>query len=314
MTAASSPSAAISDVAVDGPDARTDTSAPPVPPQADPGGKAEQKAEALLKSAATASASRPGFKVPLPLVTLASLVLAWWAASASGLVAPLFLPSPGAVAQRLYGLATTGYVDATLLQHAAASLGRVAAAIVVSIAIAVPVGLAIGLSTIGRGVFDPIVELLRPMPPLAYLPLVVIWLGIGEVSKVTVIALAMIPPIAVSAAAGARGIAIDRVEAAQALGATRWQVIRYVALPSSLPGILTGIRIGLGAGWTTLVAAELVAATRGLGFMIKSGADFLVTDVVIAGILVIAAIALLLELFMRRLEAWLTPWANGGAT
>ncbi|PWR17791.1 ABC transporter permease subunit [Zavarzinia compransoris] len=246
----------------------------------------------------------------LPLATVAALVGLWWLAAVLKVVSPVFLPSPLAVARRLYGIATEGYVDGTLLQHGLASLGRVAAALAASIAVAVPAGFAIGLSRVGRGVLDPIIELLRPIPPLAYLPLIVIWLGIGEVSKVTVIALAMIPPIALSAAAGVRGVAADRVEAALALGASRAQVIGLVVLPSSLPGILTGIRIGLGAGWTTLVAAELVAATRGLGFMIKSGADFLVTDVVIGGILVIAGIALLMELAMRRLEARLTPWAK----
>lgn len=246
----------------------------------------------------------------LPVATMVVLVGLWWLAAALKAVSPVFLPSPLAVAERLYGIATEGYVDGTLWEHGLASLGRVAAALAVSILIAVPAGFAIGLSRVGRGVLDPIIEVLRPIPPLAYLPLIVIWLGIGEVSKVTVIALAMIPPIALSAAAGVRGVAADRVEAARALGASGRQVIALVVLPSSLPGILTGIRIGLGAGWTTLVAAELVAATRGLGFMIKSGADFLVTDVVIGGILVIAAIALVMELAMRRLEARLTPWAK----
>lgn len=248
--------------------------------------------------------------VLLPFATIAGLLALWGLAAAFGAVSPVFLPSPLAVARSLYVIATEGYVDATLLQHGLASLGRVATALLVSVAVAVPAGFAIGLSRVGRGVLDPVIELLRPIPPLAYLPLIVIWLGIGEVSKVTVIALAMIPPIALSAAAGVRGIAADRVEAALSLGASRLQVLGLVVLPSSLPGILTGIRIGLGAGWTTLVAAELVAATRGLGFMIKSGADFLATDIVIGGILVIAGIALLMELVMRRLEARLTPWAR----
>ncbi|MGO4842043.1 ABC transporter permease subunit, partial [Rhizobiaceae sp. 2RAB30] len=114
-------------------------------------------------------------------------------------------------------------------------------------------GLAIGLSTIGRGIFDPVLEFLRPIPPLAYLPLIVIWFGIGEPSKILVIALAMLPPVALSAAAGVRSVSREKVNAARALGASGLQVIRHVTIPSALPGILTGLRIALGAGWTTLV-------------------------------------------------------------
>ncbi|MNP59928.1 putative aliphatic sulfonates transport permease protein SsuC [compost metagenome] len=99
-----------------------------------------------------------------------------------------------------------------------------------------------------------------------------------------------------------------RIRAAQALGANRWQLLRFVVLPSALPEILTGIRIGLGVGWSTLVAAELIAATRGLGFMVQSAGEFLATDVVIAGISVIAIIAFGLELGLRALQRRLTPW------
>ncbi|WP_287096019.1 ABC transporter permease subunit, partial [Mesorhizobium sp.] len=118
-------------------------------------------------------------------------------------------------------------------------------------------------------------------PPLAYLPLIIIWFGIGEPSKVLVIAIAMVAPIALSTTAGVKGVSRERINAARSLGATRRQVLTHVVLPSALPSILTGLRIALGAGWTTLVAAELIAATQGLGFMIQSAAQFLVTDVVI---------------------------------
>jgi len=117
-------------------------------------------------------------------------------------------------------------------------------------------------------------------------------------------------PIRLSTASGVRGVSQERINAARSLGATRAQVVRHVIVPSALPSILTGLRIALGAGWSTLVAAELVAATRGLGFMIQSAAQFLVTDVVIMGILVIAAIAFVLEFIIRRLERVLVPWAG----
>lgn len=238
-------------------------------------------------------------------------VLALWTLSARlQLVSPVFLPSPLAVWNKFIVVISDGFVDATLPQHVVASLARVFAALAAAILVGVPVGLAIGISTVGRGIFDPLLEFLRPIPPLAYLPLVIIWFGIGEPSKILVIAIAMLAPVALSTASGVRGVSRERVNAARSLGATRRQVVRHVILPSALPSILTGLRIALGAGWSTLVAAELVAATRGLGFMIQSAAQFLVTDVVIMGILVIAAIAFVLEFTIRRIERVLVPWAG----
>ncbi|RWB67848.1 MAG: ABC transporter permease subunit [Mesorhizobium sp.] len=243
-------------------------------------------------------------------ITILALLAAWTAAASLQLVSPVFLPSPAAVWAKFVVVARDGFVDATLLQHTLASLWRVFAALIAAILVGVPVGLAIGISRIGRGVFDPLLEFLRPIPPLAYLPLIIIWFGIGEPSKILVIAIAMLAPVALSTAAGVRGVSRERVDAARSLGATRAQVIRHVILPSALPSILTGLRIALGAGWSTLVAAELVAATRGLGFMIQSAAQFLVTDVVVMGILVIAIIAFALEFVIRRIERVLVPWAG----
>ena len=117
------------------------------------------------------------------VVTIAAVLILWWAATASGRIDPLFLPSPSAVAAKFIEAARDGYADATLWQHLAASLGRVFAALAAAIAIGVPVGLAVGASPVGRGIFDPLVEAIRPIPPLAYLPLVVIWLRIGEPRK-----------------------------------------------------------------------------------------------------------------------------------
>ncbi|TGQ74576.1 MAG: taurine ABC transporter permease TauC [Mesorhizobium sp.] len=243
-------------------------------------------------------------------VTILAVLAAWALSARLQLVSPVFLPSPAAVWSKFLSVAQNGFVDATLLQHVTASLARVFAALVAAILVGVPVGLAIGISTVGRGIFDPLLEFLRPIPPLAYLPLIIIWFGIGEPSKILVIAIAMLAPVALSTAAGVRGVSKERISAARSLGATRIQLVRHVILPSALPSILTGLRIALGAGWSTLVAAELVAATRGLGFMIQSAAQFLVTDVVVMGILVIAIIAFGLEFIIRRIERRLVPWAG----
>ena len=159
-----------------------------------------------------------------------------------------------------------------------------------------------------KGLLDPFIEFYRPIPPLAYLPLIVIWCGIGELSKVLLIFLAIFAPLLIATATAVRQVDPARIRAAQSLGASRSQLIRHVIIPSALPEMLTGIRIGLGVGWSTLVAAELIAATEGLGFMVQSAAQFLVTDVVLVGIFLIALIAFALELGLRALQRKWVPW------
>ncbi|MCK0195310.1 ABC transporter permease subunit [Ancylobacter sp. 6x-1] len=262
--------------------------------------------------AAAITGAGPSAQLWISLATIAGFLVLWWAVTASGAVAPLFLPSPEIVVARLGRLATEGFVDGTLAQHLGASLLRVFAALGAALVLGIPAGFAIGSSPIGRGVLDPVIEFLRPIPPLAYLPLIIIWAGIGEAAKVLVIALAMLPPIVIATAAGMEGVDRNRLNIARALGASRVQLFRHVVFPSTLPSILTGTRIALGAGWSTLVASELVAATRGVGFMIQSAANFLATDVVIAGILVIAAVAFAFECGVRVIERLFVGWSRRG--
>ncbi|KLF13760.1 taurine ABC transporter permease TauC [Klebsiella aerogenes] len=248
-------------------------------------------------------------QLTLSVATLAVLLAIWWAVTALQLISPLFLPSPWQVLQKLLTIAgPQGFMDATLWQHLAVSLTRIAIALVLAAIVGVPVGIAMGLSPTVRGILDPLIELYRPVPPLAWLPLVIIWFGIGETPKILLIYLAIFAPVVMSTLAGVKSAQQVRVRAAQSLGASRAQVLWLVILPGALPEILTGLRIGLGVGWSTLVAAELIAATRGLGFMVQSAGEFLATDVVLAGIAVIAIIAFVLELGLRALQRRLTPW------
>ncbi len=247
----------------------------------------------------------------LSMVSVGLLLTLWWGVTALGLITPLFLPPPQQVLRKLLLIASPqGFMDATLWQHLVASLTRMLVAFFCAALVGIPVGIAMGLSPVVRGLLDPLIELYRPVPPLAYLPLMVIWFGIGETAKILLIALAIFAPVTLSTLAGVKQAQQVRVRAAQALGATRMQVLRFVILPGALPEILTGLRIGLGVGWSTLVAAELIAATRGLGFMVQSAGEFLATDVVLAGIAVIAFIALCLELGLRALQRRLTPWSG----
>lgn len=242
------------------------------------------------------------------IVTFISLIALWWLAAYLEVVPAMFLPSPLAVARKAVIVWTDGFEGATLLQHLLASVWRVAAALLIAAITGIAAGFAINLNQTARGILEPIVEFYRPIPPLAYLPLIIIWFGIGEFAKVLVIYLGILPSIVIATVDGLRSVAQDKVNAARSLGATRLQVVTLVLFPHALPSILTGIRIGLGTGWATLVAAELIAANQGLGFMIKGAADFLVTDVVILGIIVIAVISIGLELSLRLIQRLLVPW------
>tara|TARA_R110001583_G_scaffold1583_2_gene12314 strand:+ start:21707 stop:22696 length:990 start_codon:yes stop_codon:yes gene_type:complete len=232
----------------------------------------------------------------------------WAYVTEGGLVKPMFLPSPFDVVARLWEVTTDGFAGATLGEHLNASLIRIFGAFLAACLIGIPLGIAIGCNRVVRGIFDPLIEFYRPLPPLAYLPLVIIWLGIDESSKVTLIFLAMLSPIVLSARSGVTSVRIEQIQVAYSMGATPWQVITQVISRGALPDIMTGMRIAIGFGWTTLVAAEMVAAERGIGFMVLNASEFLVTDVVIAGIIVIGIIAYCFDLFMRYLEAKLIPW------
>jgi len=246
--------------------------------------------------------------VGISLTTAALLLALWQAASFAHLAPHLFLPTPGEVYAAAVLIYQDGYANATLWEHVSASLARIFIAGVIAIGLGVPIGLLMGLSRWAKGVFDAPIEFYWPLPPLAYLPLMIIWLGIGEASKITLLALAMFAPVALSAQAGVRSVTQERVNAALSLGANRWQLLGDVILPSALPEILTGVRIALGVGWGTLVAAELIAATRGIGYLIMSASQFLATDVVFVGIAIIAACAFAFSFLMRLAERVLVPW------
>ena len=242
-------------------------------------------------------------------LTVAALVLLWAVASARSWVPPLFLPGPPAVWKALVD-AWQGNIQGgePLLVHLQWSAIRVFGAFALAVLTAVPIGIAMGVSRVARGVFDPPVEFYRPLPPLAYLPLIVIWFGIDETSKILLIYLACFAPIALAAKAGVKSASIEQLNAAASMGASRWQVVRHVVIPSALPEILVGLRIAIGFGWTTLVAAEMVAATVGVGQMVLNASNFLRTDLVVAGILVIGLVAWAFDLLMRWAERRLVPW------
>ncbi len=240
--------------------------------------------------------------------TVIGLFVLWTLLSHYKLVHPLFLPAPDVVWNSFIEVLTVGYQGKLLHEHMAASLGRIFAGYLTACVIGIPLGLLMGLSTRVKAVFDPIVEFYRPLPPLALYTLLVMWLGIGDTSKVALLFLAALPPLSISAMQAARSIDIGHIRAAQMLGATRTQLFRHVFLPSCLPGICTGMRISLGFTYTVLVASEIVAATAGVGWMIWDASKFLLSDVVIMGLFVLGLTGLLLDWFIRQLERLITPW------
>ena len=244
----------------------------------------------------------------LSVASVLALLALWWLVTALGLVKPLFVPSPQSVLAKFGQIWREGFTNTSVMDHVLISTARVFGAFVLACAIGLPLGLAMGMSPLIRGIFDPPIEFYRPIPPLAYLPLMIIWFGIGETSKVLLIFLSIFAPIVLGARSGVKSAAIEQIHAAYSFGATRWQVMRHVILPSAMPEILTAMRVGVGFGWTTLVAAEMVAATKGLGYMVLSASQFLQTSVVIMGIFVIATIAFAFDLMMRFLERRLVPW------
>lgn len=249
-----------------------------------------------------------GGTLAISLATAAGLFAAWYLATRFELASPLFLPSPGEVAAQFLAIATDGYADGTLFSHVVASLGRVFAALAIGVALGIPIGLAMGLSRWAKGVFSVPIDLYWGLPPLAYLPLLIIWLGIDETSKVVLLTLSTFAPICYSAQAGVRSVPQERINAALSLNASPLQLFTTIVLPSALPEILTGVRIAIAAGLSTLVAAELIAARSGIGYMITSASNFLATDVVFVGLTVIAAFAFALSGGLRLLERRLVPW------
>ena len=225
---------------------------------------------------------------------------------------PLYLPSPEAVIERTGKVLEEGFRGTSLLGHLGWSLFRVVAGFVCGAIVGIPLGYAMGLSNWFRGWFDPIVEFMRPVPPLALIPLVIIWAGIGETGKIILLFLAALWIMAIAARSGVSGVNIAKVHAAYSLGASKWQIMRYVIIPNSLPEIFTGARVAMGVCWGTVVAAELVAAEKGAGMMIMVASKFQNTDIVILGIILIGIIGFGIDMLMRGAERIMVPWKGKG--
>ena len=250
----------------------------------------------------------------LTVVTFGCILAMWTAVTGSGLwpplIKPIFLPSPVDVVETFIRLTQQGYQGRSLLHHVTVSLNRFAIAFSASVVIGVPLGLLMGMNRTIRAVFEPPIQAIRPIPKLALLPLFLIWFGIGNLSKVVVIAAPVLPLIAIASMQAVRSISAKKIQAAQALGASPWVIFSRVVLPASLPGIFTGIRMAISIGVTMLVGAELTATSDGIAWMALTAAEFLSTDVVLVGVLIMAALGYGLDRIVRAIESHLVHWSG----
>ncbi|MFI9506728.1 ABC transporter permease [Nocardia sp. NPDC052566] len=252
-------------------------------------------------------------RILLPLLSLAVFLVVWQLVAVAGIWNETFVPRPITVWHAAIQVSTThdgvrGYQGYLLWEHLYMTLRRVLAGVVVGVAAGVALGVAMG--TVGwlRSILEPWLTFLRTLPPLAYFFLLVIWLGIDEAPKVTLLALAALPAAAIATTTAVAAAPIGLVEAARALGATRAQVIRDVVVPAALPETFTGIRLAIGMAYSSVVAAELFNGLPGVGGMVKDASNYNNTPVVLVGIAAIGSSGLLIDGLLRAVETRAVPW------
>ena len=231
-------------------------------------------------------------------------IAAWETICRLGLFPPLYLPAPSTIALEFVVMIQSG----ELLSDIFASGYRILIGFLLGCLVGIPLGFLLGLSTLLNAILDPFVSAIYPLPKIALLPLIILWLGIGEESKVFVVALAVFFPIAINSMAGVRLTEPILVKAASNLGADRLQVISKVILPSAVPSILTGVRLGGGTALLTLVAAEMIAAESGLGHLVLYSGDLMLTTKLMVGLVVIAVLGISVSKFTDYLEEHFLKW------
>ena len=241
------------------------------------------------------------------MAALLALLGAWEAAARIGWVPVLFLPSPLGVLGEGWEMLRSGELAA----HVAASLTRLLAGFAAGAALGVAVGVAVGSFAMAEAVGTPLIAATFPIPKIALLPLLILWLGLGEPSKVAVIALGVFFPIAINTFAGVRQADPLLVRAAVAFGARRWSVIRKVVLPSALPMIFAGLRLGAGTALLLLVAAEMIAVESGIGFLVLHAGNLMQTTKLMVGIVALSLLGVLSHWALGRLERLAIPWRTG---
>lgn len=247
----------------------------------------------------------------LRLVSTAAVlaaIMVWTLVTTLGVVSRDVIPSPIDLAAEFAKLVRTGYSGSPLWLHVAASMGRTLIGLVFAIIVGVPIGLLIGYSKTASAALEPFLSVLRPMPAIAFIPLVILYFGIGEFSKIVLIFFTSMLHMVLHASAGVRSVPRDLLRVATNYGLSGAELFRRVILPASMPHVLTGIRTTTSISWALVVAAELVGAQQGLGYMIMDAATFFKIPDIYIGILLIGLIGFVLEAIVRQVENRLLHW------
>ncbi len=238
----------------------------------------------------------------LPVLGIVTLLGGWAAVTVSGLVPENFLPSPFVVFKEMAVLTHEPYSGALLQVHLLASLQKFAVSYLLAAVIGVPLGLLMGRFKLMEWAFGPLIGAIRFIPPIAWVPFSILWLGTGFMSPTLVIFAGVFSSCVVNSYSGAKLADKALLEAAQTLGAGRWLTLTEVLFPASLPHIVAGLRIGAGFGWQSLIGAELIVGSTGLGYMIIQGESNLAAPIVIVGMITIGVVGAIIDYLMRRLE------------
>ncbi len=240
----------------------------------------------------------------ISVVSIVVFVGVWELVTRFGLIDPIFLPSPSAVFERAQRTLENG----TLVANVLASTRRVMVGFLMSVAVSIPLGLLLGTSRHACAVFDPIISVLRPLPSMSWIPLSLLWFGITESQKYSIVFMGTIAPALLYVIDATRNVDKVLILAARNMGASRIQLMWYVILPASLSQIIVGFKIILGLAWTCVISAELIAAKEGLGFMIMNGKEFFQTDTVVLGMVMISLTVLVFDVIVRSIEKRVLAW------
>lgn len=241
-------------------------------------------------------------------ITWTVILLIWLVTTEIGLVNSTLVPTPLEVLKSFFDILKNGYNGVSFWQHAGISLYRLIVSSLLAFVVAIPLGLLSGYFEKVRGIVDSVVQFYRPLPPLAYYTLLILWLGIDESSKMTLLFLAAFAPIYLACVSGVEKINKDYILSAQSLGATKKDIFFTIVLPGCLPEIFTGLRTAIGIAYTTLVSAEMVAATSGIGWMVIDASKYLKSDVMFVGIIIMGVTGLLIDFSLRSLEKRIIFW------
>ncbi|WP_390405169.1 ABC transporter permease [Lacticaseibacillus jixiensis] len=238
------------------------------------------------------------------------IIIIWQLITLTKLIPAVLLPSPLQIAQTFIQLCQHGYNGISLAKHFSMTMLRLLVALSLAVLTAIPLGLLSGHNARVNALIDSFVQFVRPLPPLAYYMILILWLGIGEQSKIMLLYLAAFPPIYLACVSGVRQVPTEYLNAAASLGADSTQIFWHVLLPAALPNIITGIRTATGVAYTTVVAAEMVAATYGIGWMIINASKYLKSDVMFVGIIILGVTGVLIDALLQWLQRRFVYWSD----